>query len=240
MVGNNALNWIDVLGLRELTTQENRILNKLKGSGSSRKVFGECCEEEILKEFGERLIAAADAIREAIEAVPEGEDDPAGLRSQLEALARMYFPTDAQKGAYGKGAKGPLYKCSQFVRSVIQDALNKKFKSSPNAGAIVNGNDDRFEEDFGIELPPRTKDRDKVKDVVVPGDIVAGGSEGQQGTNEAHVVISLPNGVVIGHHPNPPNNPLKVPEVRIPGHNITIKPLSEINKKNKVVVRVPK
>ena len=238
MVGNDALNNSDYLGLRKLTEKERRMLNKMGiGGNNSLIVFGQCCEDEDMEELGRRMSAAAESIKKAIEAVPEGEDDPAGLRMQIEALMRMYWPNKNQKDAYKEGAKGRYYKCSDFVRAVIQAALGQKFKAQPNAGGFVNGNDEHFERDYGIVLPPRTKDKEKVEDVVQPGDIIAGGEEGRNGADEAHVVISLPNGLVIGHHPDPAG---QSKEVRVPGHNVTIRPLERIIKKPKVVVRVPK
>ena len=214
----------DVLGMFTLDLLDNETLNIMQLIEAMDKAAMDktCCPEVLAPSFNEVIANLRSILLESLQQKSLNNN----TKSLIAALRRMFIPTPQEKTAYGEEAGGVLFKCSRYVRAVLIE-LGAEFKFEPTAGVLVNS--DNIKRDTGVDLPER-------KGEPQPGDIVSGGTEGAIATNEAHTTISVGAGLVIGHHPIP-----RSPEVKIDGHNITIRPIANIIEgHDKVTVREPK
>jgi RHS repeat-associated protein len=228
-VGNDPLNEVDVLGLRNPNPIEKKVLDGLaKAAG--------VVTDPILKEGLPKVRAE---IASKIAALPSNAPGGNSLRVSVAGLKRLFAPDDSELKAYQDwqvrqiaDPNAQKYQCSRFVRGVIQEVTGKTWKKVPEASSFVNSEDSRFNSDTGINLPKTTS--------AALGTITAGGEQGVSGQNAAHVVVDLGNGLVVGHHPDPIPDEFRG-SVSIGGksvvYDITIRKAERINHYPKVTHR---
>ncbi len=228
-VGNDSINEFDLLGLRPPTEVEKKVLAGLdKAAGAAT--------DQTLKQALPKVKAE---IAATIAALPADNPGDSGLRIAIGGLRRLFDPTEQEKTAYQdwqlrqkKNENALKYQCSRYVRAVVQEVAGKSWVRQPNAPGFVNGSEPGFGRDYGISLPIALRS--------ALGNITAGGFEGANGANDAHVALDLGNGLVIGHHPD------SIPDeyrgtVKIDGkdikYDITIRKAERIEKEYPKVIR---
>jgi len=236
MVGNNAINRFDYLGLRDPTAGEKAVIDGLAKAATE-------VSDPALKDALPKVKAEIEA---KIRALPESNQGDKNHRAVIAALRRLFKPTPNVADAYKEwsvrekqhGDNANKYQCSRFIRAVVQEVENKKFIKQPEAASFVNSTDERFKSDTGIELPTAPS--------AGYGTITAGGSDGTFGQNSAHVVLDLGNGLVVGHHPGQISDEYRR-TVKVKDHetsaeievsyDITIRKADRMNKKSKIITR---
>jgi len=199
-VENDGLNYWDILGLRCLSATEKKLIEEM---------------ERMLKD-GEVPNGLKDAFKKVIDDLKNGiknsskpSDDPAGLKTALEALKRTFTPNAAQSDAYS--CTSP-YGCSPFTRAALRAAgQEQKTTATANAAAFANNrNDSNFKNTYGTNIDSTVvPSGSKVGDTAKMGDVVAGGNTGSNGTNSAHVGVSLGHGLMTSHHPGSISNEIR-------------------------------
>jgi cell wall-associated NlpC family hydrolase len=176
-VGNNPCKDFDPAGLRPLTAADRDRINKLKQSAKNSKDI-----------TADMLSNAIMEVKRAIDAVPAGQDDPAGLKALWHAIDHL----GDKKWGWGPERQ---YKCNIFVYHVYLDGAHVAmpdrigfFFGTQEYRANVLG-DKRVELDhFTIVSTPQ------------PGDIAA--FRNLDKDKSGHTTLSVGGGVLIYAGPN--------------------------------------
>jgi len=198
MVGNNPINQIDILGLRCLSDEEKKLIEEMEKLLKDGKVPND------LKDAFKKVI---DDLKSGIKNSDSPANDPMGLKTALEALKRTFTPNKAQSDAYSCSSD---YACSSITRAALR-AAGQDQKDQANAAAFANNrNDANFKNSYGTDINSTVvPSGSKVGDIAKMGDVVAGGNTGSNGTNLAHVGISLGHGLMTSHHPGSISNEVR-------------------------------